>query len=262
MILMYHHVCPRETIPANRAAGGWHYNHSPEGLESHLRELPRRGYLFQPLTEIVQTIRLTGKEPLRAVAVTFDDCWRDQYQFALPVLRKLGLTATFFVTTNHIRNEFDDPARMTREHLRELLHAGMTIGGHSRTHRDLTRLSAADAAGEITGCKADLEDTLEVPVRLFAYPGGAFNQGVVRVVREAGFEAACSVLGPARNDSSSLFWLFRDTLTEKMNKPRDSYRLSPLARRLLAFRVKRRLRKSLKSPLPDPEDRDHLPTQV
>ena len=246
MILMYHHICPREAIPDPASEEHWQYIHSPEALERQLRELLRRGYSFLPLVEIVRAIQLTGKEPMRVVGVTFDDSWRDQYKYALPVLRKLGLTATFFVTTDHIRSGMDDPRKMTLEHLRELLDSGMTIGGHSRTERNLTRLSAVDAASEIAGCKADLEDALEVPVTLFAYPGGEFNNSIVRIVREAGFEAACSALGPARNNSWSLFWLFRDTLSEEMTALRDSYRLSPLARGLLAYRVKRRLRTSLK----------------
>ena len=125
--------------------------------------------------------------------------------------------------------------------LRELLRAGMTIGGHSRSHPDLTRLPPEEAKMEINGCKEDLEQSLGVPVRFFAYPGGAFNRDVARWTQEAGYTAACSVLGPARNDSSSLFWLYRDLLSETMNTAQDYYRLSPFARQLFAFRVRRRL---------------------
>ena len=60
-------------------------------------------------------------------------------------------------------------------------------------------------------------------------------------MRKAGYIAACTVLGPARNNASTTYWQFRDVLSEKMNTPGDRYRLSPLARRLLEFRVKKRL---------------------
>jgi hypothetical protein len=84
-------------------------------------------------------------------------------------------------------------------------------------------------------------------VEFFAYPGGAFNRNVARLIREAGYKGACCILGPKQNDASSLFWLFRDLLSPGLNTLGDYYRLSPTARKLLAFRVNRRLRQKLKS---------------
>src|ERR1700682_3424015 len=130
---------------------------------------------------------------------------------------------------------------MNLSQLQELLAAGMTIGGHTRTHRDLTKLALEQAREEIVGCKNDLEEALGVEVQFFAYPGGAFNRDVARLTQEAGYAAACSVLGPAHNDRSSLFWLYRDVLSESMTSWGDRYRLCPPIRRLLEFFVARRL---------------------
>jgi peptidoglycan/xylan/chitin deacetylase (PgdA/CDA1 family) len=129
--------------------------------------------------------------------------------------------------------------------LKELLLAGMTVGGHGRSHTDLTKLPFEQARAEIAGCKEDLQQALGVPVQFFAYPGGAFNREIVRLTHEAGYTAACSVLGPALNDRSSLFWLYRDVLSEGMDTWHDRYRLNSLARRLLSFRVSRRLKVAL-----------------
>jgi peptidoglycan/xylan/chitin deacetylase (PgdA/CDA1 family) len=90
-----------------------------------------------------------------------------------------------------------------------------------------------------------LQRALGVDVRFFAYPGGAFNRDVARLTQEAGYTAACSVLGPARNAQSSLFWLYREVLSEGMDTWHDWYRLSPLARRLFSFRVTRKLTSAL-----------------
>ena len=199
----------------------------------------------EQLADCVRTIRETGAEAPGVAQLTFDDGWLDNYRYALPILRDLGLTATFFVTTEHLHGGVDDPKKMTRDQLAELVDAGMTIGGHTRSHATLTRLAEDEATNEIAGCKEDLERSLGITVDLFAYPGGAFNASVARIVREAGYAAACSVLGPARNDASSTYWMYRDVLTEEMSSPRDRYRLSPGARRLLEFRVKRRLARQL-----------------
>jgi peptidoglycan/xylan/chitin deacetylase (PgdA/CDA1 family) len=134
---------------------------------------------------------------------------------------------------------------MTAGQLRTLLEEGMTIGAHSRSHADLTKLSDEELRAETEGCRQDLEAVLGTSVRFFAYPGGAFDRRVVEATRKAGFQAACSVLGPLENDAASLFWLYRDTLTHTLRSPSDLYRLSSTARQLLAFRVRRRLRRQL-----------------
>lgn len=246
MILMYHHVSPER--PAASETGpdeGWGYLASPQGFARQLRALSRRGLRFVSLPEIVEAIRRDGREPDGVAAITFDDGWRDGYEHALPILLELGLTATFFLTTDHLGPGRKDPRKLDRAQILELISAGMTVGGHSRTHADLTRISEARARDEIAGCKQDLEQATGRGVTLFAYPGGEFNRRVVELTREAGYEAACSVLSPALNDRSSLFWMFRDLISEPMNTVGDRYRLSPWARRSLAWRVRRKVRGKL-----------------
>jgi len=227
-------------------ADGWQFTHSLEAFEFQLRELRRRGYSFVPLGQLVGEIRSTGKEPDSSVAITLDDGWADNYTCAFPVLKKLGIPATFFVISEHLRRRATDPKRMGLEQLKHLVQEGLSIGTHTRTHPDLTRIGSEAAREEIAGCKADVEQALGVPVDFFAYPGGAFNRRVAELVQEAGYKAACSILGPGTNDAGSLFWLFRDVLSPGLNTLGDYYRLSPIARKLLAFRVKRKLREKLK----------------
>jgi peptidoglycan/xylan/chitin deacetylase (PgdA/CDA1 family) len=248
MILMYHHIAPADAIPpASRRQDeeGWNFTHSPEGFERQLRELMRRGWRFLSLDEMVAVIQTTGKEPPKAAAITFDDGWIDNFIHALPVLRRLRLTATFFLTTQHLTENQRDPRRMQVEEIRHLVDEGMSVGGHTRSHPDLRGISPEDARREILGCKVDLEQLFQKPVRFFAYPGGAFDQQAVEWVRRFGYEAACSVYGPAPNTRDSLYWLFRDVLTESMSTLRDRYRLCSLARRGLAFRVHRQVRQAL-----------------
>jgi peptidoglycan/xylan/chitin deacetylase (PgdA/CDA1 family) len=248
MILLYHHVASTEHMPHAPDCireEGWQFTHSPKAFEFQLRELRKRGYQFISLGKLVNDIQAVGSERDNSIAVTFDDGWLDNYLFALPILKKLGIPATFFVITDHLRADRPDATRMKREQLRELLAQGMTIGSHTRTHPDLARISEDAARDEIAGSKADLEDSLKVTVDFLAYPGGAFNACVAELAREAGYRAACSVLGPKVNDSSSLYWLYRDLLSPGLDTLGDRYRLSKIARKALAFRVNRRLKRRL-----------------
>ncbi len=51
-----------------------------------------------PLSEGVEGLR-GGALPARAVSITFDDGYADNEKNALPILARLGLTATFFIST-------------------------------------------------------------------------------------------------------------------------------------------------------------------
>jgi peptidoglycan/xylan/chitin deacetylase (PgdA/CDA1 family) len=252
LILLYHHIAPRESVPpaGNRFQDeGWRFNHTPEAFEFQLRQLRRRAFHFVSLAQLVDEIHATGKEKPDSVAVTFDDGWIDNYTFAAPLLLKLQIPATFFVTTAGDANGQPNPARMNCGQWRELAAQGLTIGSHTRTHPDLTRAPDAVAREEIAGSKADIERALGRPVDFLAYPGGAFNARVAEFARQAGYRAACSVLGPRENDTTSLYWLYRDVLSPGLNTLPDYYRLSKYARRLFSLRVGRRLKRRLAAPV-------------
>jgi len=54
-----------------------------------------------PLTEAIERLRV-GTLPARPLAITFDDGYADNFEIALPILRRLKLTATFFVATGFL----------------------------------------------------------------------------------------------------------------------------------------------------------------
>jgi len=248
LILLYHHVAPDEAVPKDPGclrAEGWNFNHSPRAFEWQLLELRRRGYRFLRFHQLLDEIRNEGAERPDSATVTFDDGWADNYDFAAPLLRKLGIPATFFVTTSHLPESRPGTRRMNAEQLRALARDGFTVGSHTRSHPDLTLIPPGEARRELAESKTDLERVVGEPVDLLAYPGGAFNAGVADLARQTGYNAACSVLGPKRNDSASLYWLYRDLLSAGLDTWADRYRLSKTARRVFGFRVSRRLKMRL-----------------
>jgi peptidoglycan/xylan/chitin deacetylase (PgdA/CDA1 family) len=74
--------------------------------------------------------------------------------------------------------------------LRRLAGEGVTLGAHTRTHPLLNRLAPAEAAAEAVGAWRDLEQQIGSALPIFAYPGGEFNDSVVRALDDAGFELA------------------------------------------------------------------------
>ena len=71
---------------------------SVEAFRVQMRFL-KRAYRVVPLDDLVRAIAHGGKLPPRAVAVTFDDGYSDNYTLAGPVLRELQLPATVYLST-------------------------------------------------------------------------------------------------------------------------------------------------------------------
>lgn len=95
---------------------------------------------------------------------------------------------------------------MTTEQLRQIWAAGMGVGAHTDTHPILSRISSQEAECEIRTGKAALEDALQGPIDIFAYPNGKpgvdYAHEHVSLVRRMGFAAAVTTgSGSARADS-------------------------------------------------------------
>jgi peptidoglycan/xylan/chitin deacetylase (PgdA/CDA1 family) len=60
-----------------------------------------RWFQVLPLDQAVQALH-EGRLPARALGISFDDGYADNYEVALPILKRHGLTATFFVTTGAV----------------------------------------------------------------------------------------------------------------------------------------------------------------
>lgn len=187
-VLMYHYIRP--LTPEMDAAGKW-LSVSPAHFRAQMEEISRLGYHTITPDELADAIDGTKTLPTKPVLITFDDGYRDQYTEAYPVLKELGLKATFFIISAYHVN----PAYLTNEMLQELDRSGLiTIAAHTRHHVGLADSKPEKQKDEIFGSKKDLEDVVGHPVTSFAYPYGNFNDAVKNLVRDAGFRIAFSTL--------------------------------------------------------------------
>lgn len=129
--------------------------------------------------------------------LTFDDGYRDNYELAFPVLERLGIKATFFITTGFLAKSFPTFAgevpMMNGGHVRELASAGHEVGAHTVSHKKLTQLAPEDARKELEDSKRFLEDLLSHRVVSFAYPKGDHNEAVKNLVRSVGLKLAVTI---------------------------------------------------------------------
>lgn len=113
------------------------------------------------------------------------------------------------------RATLPDNLMMRSTQVRALRAAGMEIGAHTLGHPILAALDAPTARREIAGGKERLEELLQEPVGLFAYPNGRpgrdYGAEHVEMVRAAGYKAAFSTAPGAAGRASTIFELPRFT---------------------------------------------------
>jgi peptidoglycan/xylan/chitin deacetylase (PgdA/CDA1 family) len=244
---------------------------SPGGFEQHL-DMMSEDHTVVTLDDVVAWLGGGAPLPPRALLVTFDDGYRDNYDQAFPILRKRGLPATFFIATGHMDTgdllwwdlvtvlisdatstaadlpllgpvalsgaeqrasvavrwvtaakvlpnvarleALDSLAQsvsvtprarpsvaMTWDQARKMADAGMTFGGHTRSHPVLSRMSPDDARRDIAEGLDRIREELGRAVIGFAYPNGAradFDGSHKQALADLGVAIAFSLVsGPA-----------------------------------------------------------------
>jgi peptidoglycan/xylan/chitin deacetylase (PgdA/CDA1 family) len=171
----------------------------PQLFRRALSLLHRAGHRSLELCDGLDRLQ-NGTLPDGSFCITFDDGYQSVYREAFPVLQRLGLKATVFLTVGegNARGLSDSLPRLNgREMLRwgeirEMHQSGtFTFGAHTLTHPDLTRLPAERIECEIRESQSIIEDALGVRVTSFAYPFGRYNEAS-REIAERYFRCACS----------------------------------------------------------------------
>jgi peptidoglycan/xylan/chitin deacetylase (PgdA/CDA1 family) len=171
---------------------------SPATFAVHLDEIVASGR--EPLTVSQYIDAREGRNvlPRRPVLITVDDGFADFAEHALPALMKRNLPSTLYVTTGALSDQKHEavlpPAPMLAStDLVEVEAAGVEIGAHAHTHRQLDLLRRTEVAEEASRSGSMLADILGHRIRSFAYPHGYWSSSVRRLVGQAGFDSSCAV---------------------------------------------------------------------
>jgi peptidoglycan/xylan/chitin deacetylase (PgdA/CDA1 family) len=191
-ILLYH------AITADPPAWIAPFAVTPAVFRTHLDAVIASGR--QPLTVSQYIDGRSGTAPLppRPVLITVDDGFADFADNALPALTERRLPSTLYVTTGACAGRpretvLPDAVMLRYADLPGLEAAGVEIGAHSHTHRQLDLLPGHAVAAELAASHDLLAQALGHRIRSFAYPHGYWRSRVRRLVGDAGFDSACAV---------------------------------------------------------------------
>ncbi len=162
---------------------------SPTLFDAQLALLHANGWRSITVAQLAAALAQGRPEPPRTFVITIDDGWDDGYTYALPVLRRYGYVATYYVPAGRV-----DVMRnvLTSSELRTLAADGMEIGNHtySGDSIELTQLSPAQIQYQIEAGARRLASIVgETPVTL-AYPAGKFDAAIEAMLQSDGYDMA------------------------------------------------------------------------
>ncbi len=191
-IFMFHRVV--ESIPQGPL---YDIHYTRENLEKLLKFLQKRGFETVTFEDL-----LSREAPRKAVMLTFDDGYEDNYVHLFPLLKKHGMKAVIYLLGDRTipSNQWDlaqgavEAPLMKKEQILEMSGSGLVeFGGHSLTHAKLTELTPEELERQVGGCKSSLEALLGKPILSFAYPYGFFSEAVKQSVQRAGYPFGVAV---------------------------------------------------------------------
>lgn len=176
-ILMYHRVdVDRPPDPVGRSL-----TLSPEQFDEQLAFFKAHGIAVISMESFYERLR-EGNTLSNVVVATFDDGYSDQYSYAVPILRRYGDTATFYVITGNVGNG----RHLTWGEIRAMVRDGMDVDAHGVAHLDLSHMTRAQQHYQIATSVELLRHELGVPAASYAFPSGRFDAATLPILRDAG----------------------------------------------------------------------------
>jgi len=171
--------------------------------------------------------------------ITFDDGYKSYRTIAFPVLKKYGLTATFFISSGFINlNDNHNglvcekaPIKkgklltkgepLTVKDIIEIKKGGNIIGSHTVSHVILKgNDSMSKLKKEVLEDKKRLEEITGEQVKYFAYPFGGIDnrhRNLAMALKNFGFEAAVTLDLGFNTKSTNRYFLYRDIVSGNTN---------------------------------------------
>jgi peptidoglycan/xylan/chitin deacetylase (PgdA/CDA1 family) len=231
-VIYYHKI---DTPPPDALVRGGYT--PPARFRRQMAYLKKQGFIFYTASELIDHLREHGHFPPNGITLTFDDGWKDNYTNAFPILQELGIKATIFLVpsclgqvTAKVQAEGEGArAHLTREEVLEMSQHGIEFGSHTMNHKLLHQIPETEVKHEVEESKREIENLLQKPCQVFAYPAGYFSEVAQQAVQETGYAAAFTThYGPT--DELNLYALNR---TEILRRDRFLYQF---ARKVNALR--------------------------
>jgi len=195
-VLMYHHIQPENLA---RELGQTSLTVDSVVFDQQMAYLVSEGYTSISADELANSLKTRSALPAKPIVITMDDGYKDNFEYAFPVIQKYGLIANIMIPTGLMEN----PGWLTWNDLKTMVDSGKFFAyDHTWSHVALAGASDEKIQTEVVTAKKQLEEHLDKTVNVFAYPYGSENSKVADILRQNGFSVAFSTIpGKTQCDS-------------------------------------------------------------
>ncbi|MFH1797786.1 MAG: polysaccharide deacetylase family protein [Candidatus Omnitrophota bacterium] len=215
-------ICPKRVVPilmyhAINDEKSSTLNVSPKNFSRQMAFLHKSGYSVITLNALIEEIKKGKAFIPKTVVITFDDGYEDNYARAFPVLAKYNMRAIIFLITGYVGTQgylkWDQILLMSKNNVE--------FGGHTRNDIYLpSEKNPQRLWDEIAGSKEDIEKKFGKKAMYFCYPVGGFNDEIKKMVKNAGYEGACTTNRGFDKLNRDVYELNRIKMTNSdMNSP-------------------------------------------
>lgn len=163
---------------------------TPDEFEQHIKYLTSNGYTGITFSDLYNYIQGREKLPVKPFIITMDDGYYTNYSSAYPILKKYNTPGTIFISTSFMGQHPGMNPHFTWEQAKEMEDSGIIeIQNHSRYHGRHDTMNYNDLVESVMNAQKMIDDKLgERQVKVFAYPGGRFNDFTRKVIKQLGFD--------------------------------------------------------------------------
>ncbi|RYD59117.1 MAG: polysaccharide deacetylase family protein [Sphingobacteriales bacterium] len=196
-VLMYHALCADEAFVANKNTVAI----SVKAFRKQMAWLHSNGYKAINLQEANSILKGNIADRGKYCILTFDDGYYSWYKYANDILAGYGFKATMFLSTAYVGELYDIPdfvlddndRPLTWQEVNQMSRNGWSVEAHGHYHHRWDTMSIDDLENDIQTCKELIEQNTGKRTTSVAYPYGSYNTQTLQLVKQMGFEAACTV---------------------------------------------------------------------
>ncbi len=214
-VLMYHHIQPTKDAAQKKQSG---LNVDNGMFDLQMEYLKSHGYTTITAKQLIDSLRTHVSLPKKSIVLTFDDGYKDNYTYALPIFKKYGVTANLMLATGLM----EGADYLSWDQVNEMKNNGVYFTDHTWSHYGVGRGSQDKIKFEIETAKKQIEDHTGQHVDIFTYPYGSFSNAAISILQQDGFLGAFSTIPGFSQCDSFIMNLHR---TRIGNAPLSAYGL-------------------------------------
>lgn len=187
-VLMYHSIENHKNDKFDK----WRV--SPLEFKKQISWLSKNGFKSYTISELAELKDI----PKKAVCITFDDGYEDNFTNAYPILKKYGFKATIYLVPNQKTNHWESKntafvSNMLNQMQIKQMSDIIEFGSHTMSHLNLEKSTLENVKDEMKNSKEAVGSLTGKECIAFAYPYGKYTDEIAKICKDVGYKNAVIV---------------------------------------------------------------------